>query len=337
MPARVSRIRDGLHFAAALSAGKVINFLLLRISFSLSRLCGRAIHLGAPASLSIEPTTACNLRCPECPSGLRKFSRPQGKIDLRTFKSAIDQLSNRLAYLMIYFQGEPLMHPGFFEMVNYARKQNIYTATSTNGHFLDKENARALIASGLDRIIISLDGTDSGTYEKYRRDGDFARVTAGIRTLVRLRRESGSNHPFIVLQFLVFRHNEHQIPDIRALARELGVDRLELKSAQVYDPEDKNELIPENSKYSRYVKDAGGRWKLKKPVRNRCFRMWSGAVMTWDGCVVPCCFDKDADHQMGTIEKQSFKEIWRSKPYKAFRQRILADRNQIGICKNCTE
>ena len=337
MRIRIGRIRDALHFAGTLSLAKMINYFLIRSSFLLSRISGKAIHRGMPVSLSVEPTTSCNLRCPECPSGLRQFTRPQGKIRPKLFHNIIDQLKGKLIYLLLYFQGEPMLHPGFVDMVRYAKGNNIYTATSTNGHYLDNEDSRKIISSGLDRLIISLDGTDQETYGKYRIGGDLEKVLAGIRTLVAMRKEMRSTRPYIILQFLVFKNNEHQLPEIKQLARDLKVDKLDIKAAQVYNFEDDREMIPQNSKYSRYIKGHDGRWRLKKPLRNSCMRMWSGAVMTWDGKIVPCCFDKDANHQMGDAGETAFREIWRSRIYKKFRQQILKDRKQIEICRNCTE
>jgi len=162
-------------------------------------------------------------------------------------------------------------------------------------------------------------------------------VKEGIRNVVKWKKKLKSSRPFLIIQFLVFKHNEQQIPDAEKLVKELGANKLELKTAQVYDYRNDTMLIPDNLKYSRYIRDRDGKWKLKKPVRNRCFRMWSGAVITWDGRVVPCCFDKNATHQMGKLDNHFFKEIWRSKDYDNFRDQILEDRSQISICCNCTE
>ena len=303
----------------------------------MSVLAGRNFHAGMPMSLSVEPTTSCNLRCPECPSGLREFTRPQGMMSLAQFKQIVNQVSQDLVYLMFYFQGEPLLNPEFYKMLAYAKKKRIYTATSSNGHFLDDENARKLIESGLDRMIISMDGTDQETYEKYRSGGDLKTVKSGVENILKWRKKLNSRGPFIIIQFLVFKHNEHQIPEMKKLARELGADKLEFKSAQVMDFKKETERIPDIKKFSRYIRGADGEWKPKKRMRNRCFRMWSGAVITWDGRVVPCCFDKDARYLLGKLGEQSFVEIWRGKAYNDFRNQVLTNRKEIVICTNCTE
>ncbi len=287
--------------------------------------------------MSVEPTTACNLRCPECPSGLRSFSRATGNLKLDYFKSIIDQTHHQLIYLILYFQGEPYLNPRFFDMIDYAQKKRLYTITSTNGHFLDSENARKTVESGLDRLLISIDGATQETYESYRKGGKLSTVLEGVKNLVSWKRELHSKKPYIVFQFLVVKPNEHEIGAIEDLANELGVDELKLKTAQVYDYKKGHALIPENAQYARYIPNEDGEYMLKYKLTDHCWKMWHSAVITWDGQVVPCCFDKDATHSMGHLEQKSFSEIWRDTPYKEFRTKILQGRNTIDICSNCTE
>lgn len=295
------------------------------------------MHWGMPVSASIEATTNCNLSCPECPSGLKLFSRPTGSISLVSFQRYIDSLSENLIFLMIYFQGEPYLNKHFFELIKYAKSKRIYTSTSSNGHFLDNENARMTIESGIDRIIISLDGSDKESYSSYRIGGDFNKVIAGIKNLVEWKRKLNSKKPFIILQCLVLKSNEHQITEIAQLSKQLGVDKLELKTAQFNSYNNGNPLMPTSHKYSRYIKNIVGTFSLKRKLKNQCLRMWQSVVITWDGKVVPCCFDKDAQHQLGDMNKSSFKEIWEGDIYNSLRKGILAKRKGIEICCNCTE
>lgn len=327
---------DTIRLLSRLTPRRVMNLIRLYSSYYYSRYSGNVRHSGNPFTISIEPTTSCNLRCPECPSGLRKFTRDTGMLSLELYREILDQLSPDLFYLILYFQGEPYLNPLFFKMVEEARKRNIYTATSTNAHFLTDSTARQTVGSGLDRIIISLDGLDQETYEKYRVGGDLRKVMEGIRNLVRWKKELRSKTPFIILQFIVFSTNEHQIPGLKKLAKELGVDKLELKTAQVYNYEEGNPLIPADEKYSRYRKKKG-KFVIDNPLNNHCFRMWRGCVITWDGIVVPCCFDKDASHSLGDLKVQNFREIWNGEKYGLFRKRLFTSRSGIDICQNCTE
>ena len=192
--------------------------------------------------------------------------------------------------------------------------------------------------SGLDRLIISIDGTTQEVYEQYRVGGRLDKVLEGARNIVKWKKQLNSKKPFVFFQFLVVRPNEHQLEDIRQLAKEIGVDEVRFKTAQVYDyTNDPNGLIPVNERYSRYRKQADGRTVFKNSLDNHCWRLWHATVITWDGLVVPCCFDKDAEHPLGDLKGKSFKEIWHDKRYVEFRKQVLGSRKNIDICANCSE
>ena len=316
---------------------KIINAMSIWLSYQLTRISGRPVQWGNPMTISIEPTTACNLRCPECPSGLRAFTRETGNMKEDFFRKLIDEMHHHLMWLIFYFQGEPYINPKFLEMVSHAHQRGIYTITSTNGHFLHPENAKKTVASGLDRILISIDGSTQEVYEQYRKEGNLEKVLEGARNLVNAKKEAGSTTPHIVFQMLVVKPNEHQIDEVKKLAREIGVDEVKLKTAQVYDYQNGNELIPTLKQYSRYHQDESGVWKIRNKLLNQCWKLWHACVITWDGIVVPCCFDKDATHRMGDLRQVSFRKIWQGPAYKNFRKQILMGRDKIEICKNCTE
>lgn len=328
---------DKLNYAKKLNPRKIRNALEVVSSFYYSRYLGRAKPKGLPLSLTIEPTTACNLRCPQCPSGLRSFSRPTGKVSEDLFKQTIDELKDTLLYLLIYFQGEPYLHPQFLDLVQYASERKIYTATSTNAHFLDSKNARRTVSSGLDRLIISLDGTTQESYESYRVGGSLEKVISGIKELVYWKKEMHSKTPHLILQFLVLRANQHQIEEVKQLGKSLGVPDVRLKTAQVYDYEQDTDFIPTIPKYARYQQTKPGDYQIKNKFLNHCWRMWHSCVITWDGSLVPCCFDKDAKHVLGSLQTGSFKEQWQGIMYNQFRNSLLKSRSEIDICKNCTE
>jgi radical SAM protein with 4Fe4S-binding SPASM domain len=330
-------LQDSLNLLSKLTPGRLWNAGRVLSSYFYSKWSHKPVQWGYPISISFEPTTSCNLRCPECPSGLRAFTRPKGMLEKAFFKKTIDELSKELLYLIFYFQGEPYLNPDFLDMVKYASSKGIYTATSTNAHYLNDENARRTIDSGLDRLIISIDGTTQEVYQQYRRGGKLEKVLEGARNIVKWKKELKSKTPFIFFQFLVVKPNEHQIEDVKQLAKEVGVDQVRFKTAQVYDYENGNPLIPTLDNFSRYKKNTDGSYAIKNKLANHCWRLWHDPVITWDGLVVPCCFDKDATHRMGDLKKQSFKEIWNDKTYRHFRGQILQGRKNIDICANCSE
>ncbi len=324
-------------FFRLLTFQKIINYALLVCSFQISKLVGRPILWGKPTTLSIEPTTGCNLRCPECPSGLRAFSRPTGMLQEALFQRTIDQTYQHITWLHLYFQGEPFLNPHFLEMVAYADSKGVFTSTSTNAHYLTENQVNGVLQSGLKQLIVSVDGITQGIYEKYRIGGRLEQVQEGIKLLLTERKKSGQHFPRVILQFLVTGQNEHQLPGLKRWAEKLQVDELQLKTTQIYNFENGSELIPSDLGYSRYVPAENGKWRLKKKQENKCWRMWQGVVATWDGKVVPCCFDKDAKYVMGELKSQSLASIWTSLPYQHFRTQLLGDRNKIDICRNCTE
>ena len=330
--------RDTINLLSKLTPRRMWNASRVLASYYVSKWTGKTVQWGQPISISFEPTTSCNLRCPECPSGLRAFTRPTGMLKKDFFRETIDQLAGDLLYLTFYFQGEPYLNTDFLDMVSYATKKGIYTATSTNAHYLTDANAKKTIESGLDRLIISIDGTTQEVYQQYRIGGRLDKVMEGARNMVKWKKEMKSSTPFIIFQFLVVRPNEHQMDDVKKLADEIGVDAVWFKTAQVYDYEnDPHGLIPTKEKYSRYRRNTEGSFAFKNSLDNHCWRLWHSPVITWDGMVVPCCFDKDAQHMLGNLKDKSFKDIWRDKEYVHFRKQIMQSRKNIDICANCSE
>lgn len=329
---------DIRNLLSKLTARRFVNGCKVLAGYYASRLTGKPVQWGYPVSIAFEPTTSCNLRCPECPSGLRHFSRPTGMLQNDFFRKTINEVHKELLYLIFYFQGEPFLNPDFLEMVKYASDKKIYTATSTNAHYLTDDVARKTVESGLDRLIISIDGTTQEVYQQYRVGGKLDKVLEGAKNIIKWKKALHSKTPFVFFQFLVVKPNEHQVNDIKRLAKEVGVDEVRFKTAQVYNFEtDPNNLIPAIDKFSRYKKNTDGTYRAKNKLANRCWKMQHANVITWDGLVVPCCFDKDATHQLGNLRTQSFKEIWHNDNYKQFRTELMKGRKNIDICANCSE
>ena len=310
---------------------RTINTIRAFLSYLKSSVTGRAFISGMPVSAGVELTNHCNLNCPECNAGSGLMTRERGYMNIGLFDKLLAEIEPYLLYLRLYFQGEPMMHPHFFSFLE--RSRHINTVLSTNGHFLSKENAGKIASSGLNKIIIPVDGTDQETYSSYRINGDLAMVMDGLKNITEEKKRV-SSRLIIEIQFLVNKKNEHQISSVRHLAREMNVS-LKLKSMQIINEGDYETWLPSEPHFARYRKE-NGVYSIKSSLPNRCARLWFNPVITWDGKVVPCCFDKNADHIMGDINERSFREIWEGKEYRKFRERILTSRQSIEICRNCT-
>ncbi|MDR1156617.1 MAG: SPASM domain-containing protein [Bacteroidales bacterium] len=330
-------LSDASQFLRTLSVGKIVNILAVQLSYSISLLWKKPVVLGKPYSISVEPVDFCNLACPECPAGIGQLTRPRQSLDAGLFDKILDEAAPNLAYMMLYFQGEPYLHRNIFNLIQMSVQRGVYTAISTNAQLINDSYAEQTVRSGLHRIIISMDGITQETYEAYRRKGQLEKVLEGIASLRRWRKRLKSATPFIIVQFIVFRSNQHQLSDVRAFALAAGADRVEIKTAQLYDFENGNPLMTDIDRYSRYRKIGDGRYEVKSKLPNRCFRLWNGTVITAAGNVVPCCFDKDAAITMGNVASQPLSDIWKNKRYMQFRQNILRNRKNYNMCRNCTE
>lgn len=286
---------------------------------------------GMPLTISTELTNNCNLHCPQCSSGSGQMTRSRGFMEINLFNEIMTELSPYLYNVNLYFQGEPMLHPQFFMFVGNCKVPQ--KVVSTNGHFLSVENSDKIIRSGLSKLIISVDGTNQETYSEYRKNGNLESVIEGIENVTDAKKKYSSSLK-IELQFLVNRFNEHQVPEIKKLAAKVQAT-LKLKSMQIINNSDIGSWLPSKRRFRRYKTYEGG-YIIKNSLPDRCARLWFNPVVTWDGKVVPCCFDKNAEYVMGDLNKESFREIWEGPKYTMFRKSILTGRNMIEMCRNCT-
>jgi len=325
-----------INFLKYLTLRRIVNVLKILLSFGLSRVTRRAVVWGMPISYSIEPTNHCNLKCPECPSGLGTLTRPLGFLQLEDFKLLIDEIKSTGFYVQLFFQGEPFINKELVKMINYAQERNVYISISTNGHFINEENVDSVLENAPDKMIYSVDGLDEESYQNYRVGGIFAQADISLRNLVKRKNELKKKKPFIEFQFIVMKQNEHQLDDVINYGKDVGVDKVVFKTMQISSYENALKFLPENKKYRRYNVE-NGFFKIKNKLKNHCFALWRTSVITWDGRVVPCCFDKDAEFELGKIDGSSFADVWKSGKYNNFRKRILNNRNSVDICVNCIE
>lgn len=282
---------------------------------------------GMPTNLLIEPTNICNLKCPGCPTGAGILSRPKGHMSFDNFKKIIDEAGGTLEMIMLWNYGEPLLNKDIFKMIKYGRNKNIRVVTSTNAHFLPG-NINNLIESKINKITISLDGASKETYEKYRQNGDFNKVFESIKSLCKEKPKD----LFVELQFIIMRHNEHEVPKIKQLAKEIKVDRLSLKSVWFLDKRLKEkyiDLLPQNKKYQRKLEKSG-----------YCIRPWYHMTIQWNGDVAPCCYDANCHINLGNVFRSGVRGVWNGEKFKNFRKvmkRQYKGEKIIKICSQCPE
>ena len=288
---------------------------------------------GLPTHLQIEPDARCNLRCVICPV-TTGMDRPTGSMDLSIFKKLIDEVGDYVFIILLWDWGEPFLNPSIYDMISYARRRDIKVMCSTNGHLLtENKNAEDVIRSGLDTLIVAMDGISQETYELYRQGGDLESVFEGIRTLVARKRELNSARPLINLRFLLMKHNEHEVPQLKDFARSLGVDVLSLKTLNPYD--DDTKLLPERDGYRRFTYTRDG----QRPVRrqhNPCKNLWNTPAVHWNGTVALCTYDYDEAYVLGDLKSDSFRDIWFGIPYRRIRRQFRSDWERIHLCNECS-
>lgn len=313
---------------------RTINRLLSFISkkFKLTRV------LHKPRALMVEPTNHCNMQCPLCPTGTDALNAPRGYMDMVKFKQLIDELGFYLEEINLWGFGEPLLHKDIFEMVNYVSKRGIRSKISTNGQpireWVDAEN---IVNSGLDILVISLDGASHETLSKYRKNASFESILTGIRRINKTKKRMKIRKPKLILQFIVMKHNEYEINKIADLAKQLKMS-LVLRPLSVGMQKDEwLNYLPDERKYSRYLYDSN---KIIKgsaiPQPKICPFPWDWTHVNWDGSIVPCCKDPNRDHLLGNaFDEGGFMKAWNSEKFMTFRKTFIKNKNLLIRCKYC--
>lgn len=310
---------------------RIVNALRCYAAYLFS-LCGRIRVRHMPMFVSVEPANICQLRCPECPVGQRANSaNAQHFMSMPVWQRVVEQVAPYAYTMQFYFQGEPLLHNDLPQMIAQAHGKGLYTIVSTNAQAMTSDLADKLAAAGLNRIIVSMDGLTPETYNSYRVGGNIDKCR---QTLLWLRqaKQRYNKRMIIELQCLRLRTNEHEWQTFKQQYRVMGADRLVLKTAQLYDYADGHPLMPSDNRYCRYEKAGDGRYHRKR-LRKACFRVWSGCVITTDGTVLPCCYDKSAQYAYGNIMNTDLRMLFTSEKARTFRQ--AAWREQPFICKEC--
>ncbi len=314
---------------------KRLNFLIQGM-----QLMKRSVHrLGIPPILQIEPSNICNLRCLTCATGAGLVTRPATLMPFDMYQRVIDQVKDYVYLLVFWSWGEPFINKDAFRMIRYAKEKGLLVHTSTNGHYFNtKEQARKIIDSGLDSLIVAVDGLDQPTYEKYRKGGNLQTVINSIENLVAERAFLGVRHPLITLRFIVMKHNEHQVDRVKKFAEGLGVDRLTFRSAVVrrsaLDLQDS--LAPHSSEFQQ--SGCNGFPSGVNPAerrKNYCHRPYANLTVFSNGDVVTCENDFNAAFPLGNIADQSIRNILSSGKSRTFLKTFRKNLDRFMFCREC--
>ncbi|QBD78326.1 radical SAM protein [Ktedonosporobacter rubrisoli] len=323
-----------------------------------------------PTYIQIEPVGQCNLRCQMCSLQFRQDGPPYGPpafMHIETFRQIIDQFTD-LHELHLQGLGEPMMHPRFFEMVEYAASKGIRVTTNSNLTLLNERRAERCVTSGLERLHISIDGATASTYEHIRVRAHFERIMANLERLLRARERHSSERPELCLVMVIMRQNLHELPDIVRLAHrfamksifvqhlchDFGEESLPSRYLPMREFVQKETLLEEDpQRIEHYFNEARTmatslgidlrlphtRMRIHPPGTpgpQRCDWPWKGAYFSYQGYAMPCCMVSTPDRiNFGKIADQSAQTLWNNPGYQAFRDRLSSD-EPPEICSSCS-
>jgi radical SAM protein with 4Fe4S-binding SPASM domain len=276
---------------------------------------GRAVVDGRPAHMKIELTNFCNLACPMCPHA--QMEREVGYMKPELFRRIIDQSAPELEFAYLHHLGESLFHGKIGEFIRYGRARGVGMGLSTNATYLDHRKGKVLLESGLDFLVISMDGASPDTYERLRVGGDFATTVQNVRGFFELKRQI-PNHTTVVVQMIVTEANRHEVAAF--------AERWRGDGAQV--------MIKEARDWAGQVKLVGLRQNAAHRVP--CKMLWTELTVMWDGAVVPCVNVYERENLLGDLSTQTLDEIWNGAEMRRFRRAHLDDDvGGIRVCATC--
>ena len=191
-----------------------------------------------------------------------------------------------------------------------------------------------MIDSQIDGLTISLDAVNQKTLEQFRVGADFNKIIKNIKAVVKQRNERNSKLPKINLQFIIMKHNEHQVDEFRQLAKSLGVDTITFKAVWVTSLDEAKTFLPSNPKFHRYImkKDS---YAFKGVDTFQCKKPWSEISVNCDGSLVLCACDYNNSIILGNVNDSNVKEIINSNKALKVRGAVLKNKAMVPVCKNC--
>lgn len=291
-----------------------------------------------PPQVIIDLTNTCNLQCPVCPTGMKLANRRKGIMSLRSFSDLISQLKNRVLAVHLYNWGEPLRLPDFARYCAVAKAAGLVVSASSNLNVtIDSVKADELVSSGLDRLLVSFDGIQEGTYSLYRKGGCFETVIDNLAKLVEAKSKSGRCRPVIELIFVKHRRNAEEVKYLANLCLKMKIDSYRVVDMLLplgygSDIEMARQWIEDHR-----LNESGIGLDIPVGQRGRrCFHLWKSPVVNWDMTISPCCFVYDVGDDFSDLGRDRFPEAWNSESFiKARKMFVRKSDEPIAPCCKC--
>jgi radical SAM protein with 4Fe4S-binding SPASM domain len=273
-----------------------------------------------PQYVWIDITNECNLRCIMCPQS-KGLKRKKMTMEMDTFTRIVDQVCINKPRIILHVSGEPLLNKNVFEMIKYVKDKGCKVTMFTNATLLTKEASIRIMESSLDNIFFSFDGCTPEIYEKIRVGASFDHVKSQIEDFLKLRSEMNRKTPIVVIEIILMKETENNIPNFIKYWEKKGVDRIGIRLAGTWCGLVDDHRVKTNIKVFGF-----------KP----CDNLFFGCAILAEGTVIPCCKDVEGRLPLGNILEQSFDEIWNGNAYNDLRRQHI--KNVISkniICYSC--
>jgi radical SAM protein with 4Fe4S-binding SPASM domain len=276
----------------------------------------------SPSIFVIEPTNVCNFKCIMCPSD--RISH-KGFMELSVFERIVAKIRPSAKTVLLYLAGESLLHPNIIEMIRLLKdRTEAYVILSTNGSMLGEEMSRELVESGLDELIVGVDGFTPETYASIRIGGDLENLKGNISGFLRAR--GPRPRPRVVVQFIRMRENEQEVQGF--------FDEWSQKGCDV----SVNWLDTWAGQMRSLVSQVAFHNPANQFDRTPCADLWYKMAINWEGKVVLCCHDFSALGVIGDLTRQSVSEVWNGDAVQQLRRaHAKRDYQRTSLCRGCRE
>ncbi len=287
---------------------------LLRLANLMEMRFQRGRLLTHPPFLCLDLGPVCNLRCLCCPTGDGTSKLVKEFLEPDVFGRIVKNIRlDRLVHVNLYRLGEPLLNKHLPEYIGFFADRGIFTSISVNfsAKDYDDDYLAALGRSGLDEMVVCVDGTTQETYEKYRMGGSLERVLGNLRRMAAVKRLLGLAKPHVVYKMLLNRFNQHEVDEAKRLAVELDAEFYQPHF--FWTPEGGAEMWTSDEFRERYkdtpqtyvVTDSRHRY-----VDTECRQLWNTLHVNANGDVFPCCFYADPAVAFGNLLFESAESVW---------------------------